>query len=486
LFWSKGAERVYGWSSAEAVGRNIFDLLYKDRTQFDHCNDVVLKKDAWLGEVRQQTKDRGEIIVEGRSTLIRDAKGQPKSVLAINTDITETKKIEAQLLRVQRMESIGTLAGGVAHDLNNALGPIMLSIDLLQSQPDAPPDPELLNVIKSSSQRGADMIRQLLSFARGYDGERTDVQVAHIIKEVAKMADETFLKNIKVRTDVPEDLWAVSGDPTQLHQVLLNLCVNARDAMPGGGVLTISAGNVKDHALFTPGNPEAYSGPYIFVRVEDTGIGMSPGLVERIFDPFFTTKELGKGTGLGLSTTQAIVRSHGGYIRVSSEPKRGSKFDVYLPAKPEVATSAGSAPDLALPKGNGELILVVDDEIFARQIAKKALEAYGYRVMLAASGAEAIKHFADRCNDIALVLTDMMMPAMDGPATIEVLRRFKPDVRIIGASGLALPGSNPQWSHLGLKHFLPKPFTAETLLKTVRQILEETLPPEKLPQACAI
>jgi nitrogen-specific signal transduction histidine kinase/ActR/RegA family two-component response regulator len=410
--------------------------------------------------------------MEVRSTLLRDRDGTPKSVIAINTDITERKKLEEQLLRAQRMEGIGTLAGGIAHDLNNALGPILLSIELLRNRFRDPSSQELLEVIAGSAQRGADMVRQVLSFARGYEGERIGVQVRHLVREMEKMARETFPGNIHVTSEVAPDLAEVSGDPTQLHQVLLNLCVNARDAMPNGGELILSAENTEVDAHYAGLNPGMQAGPYVLMRVEDTGTGIPPEIVTQIFDPFFTTKEVGKGTGLGLSTSLAIVKSHGGFLHVYSEPGRGTTFKVYLPARAETSTEVIAREESdGMPRGHGELVLVIDDEHFVREITRQTLEEYGYKVLLAESGAEAAILFADHLEKNPVVITDMRMPVMDGAATIQVLRRLKPDVRIIAVSGLSVNGRVAQAASLGVSHFLPKPYTARSLLEMLRKVI---------------
>jgi PAS domain S-box-containing protein len=383
-------------------------------------------------------------------------------------DLTERKKLEQQFLRAQRMESIGTLAGGIAHDLNNVLSPILMSLEMLKMRFPDPESESLLAILSTSAQRGADMVRQVLSFARGVEGRRMEVQIKHLVQNMEKVVRDTFLKSIQLRTNIPQDLWTVMGDPTQLHQVLMNLCVNARDSMPNGGTLTISAENLNLDAHYAGLNLEARPGPYVFIQVEDSGSGIPPGIVEKIFDPFFTTKEVGKGTGLGLSTSLAIVKSHGGFMRVYSEVGKGTKFQINLPARTGASDGADAEIVTEMPRGNGELILVVDDELSVRQITQRTLETFGYWAIVASDGAEAMAIYAQRGAEIAVVLTDMMMPVMDGPATIQMLRKINPAVRIIAASGLS---ANSQIGSLGVKHFLPKPYTAETLLK----VLQETL-----------
>ncbi len=423
-------------------------------------------------EYRIVRPDGQERWIRDRGFPVKDDDGKVYRIAGVAEDITERKKLEQQFLRAQRMESIGTLAGGIAHDLNNVLGPIIMSLDLFKMKFTDPDSQELLEVVRTSAQRGADMVRQVLSFARGVEGRQMEVQIRHLIGDIEKILIDTLLKNITTRTVVPHDLWSVTGDPTQLHQVLLNLCVNARDAMPDGGKLTISAENRILDEQYAGLNLEAKPGPYVYIQVEDSGTGIAPEILEKIFDPFFTTKEVGKGTGLGLSTAMGIIKSHGGFIRVYSELGKGTKFSIYLPALTEAfGAAAPEAPDM--PRGHDELILVVDDEPAARQITQQTLEAFGYRVILATDGAEAVATYAARGEEIAVVLTDMTMPIMDGLSVILVLLKINPSVRIIGASGLSDHGYATKAASLGVKHFLPKPFTAEDLLKTLRVILAD-------------
>jgi two-component system, cell cycle sensor histidine kinase and response regulator CckA len=471
LFWSKGAERMYGWTAAEAVGHPGDQLLQADPDRFHAADAAVRSNGEWSGEIPVASKSGQRLMVDSRWTLLRDGDGRPKSILAIDTDVTERKKLEQQFLRAQRMESIGTLAGGIAHDLNNVLAPILMSIELLRLELERQEKDEILDTIESSARRGAEMVGQVLSFARGVEGRRLSVQVKHLVRDVAKIASETFPRNIEIRAEVPSNLPPVLGDPTQIHQVLLNLSVNARDAMPRGGTLTFSAQNVVLDDQYAGLSPEAKPGRHVLIQVEDTGTGIAPEILEKVFDPFFTTKEPGKGTGLGLSTSLAIVRSHGGFIRAYSEPGTGSRFRVYLPAT-ESTTELAPVADVVLPRGNGEVVLVVDDEASVRHITRQTLEAFGYRVILAGDGAEALAVYASRRTEIALVLTDMMMPVMDGPATIRVLTKMDPSVRIIAASGLTANGSVTRVANSGVRHFLPKPYTAETLLRTVREVLD--------------
>jgi len=400
--------------------------------------------------------------------------GKPVGRVWSFRDVTERKKIEAQFMRAQRMESIGTLAGGIAHDLNNILAPIMMSIDILKSTSDDPQATKILETIEVSAKRGADIVGQVLSFARGMAGERIEVQPRHLLKDLEKIIKDTFPKDVRLEFSIPNDTWIIWGDPTQMHQILLNLCVNARDAMPNGGNLTVCVENCVLDQQYAAMNIQAKPGHYVQISVTDSGTGMPPEVLEKIFEPFFTTKELNKGTGLGLSTVMAIVKGHNGIINVYSEPGKGTTFKVYLPA---METSSGGLEEqleaTGLPRGNGETLLVVDDEVSILTITSQTLLAFGYQVLTATDGAHALAIYAKHEKEIAAVLTDMMMPVMDGPATIHALVRMNPAVKIIAASGLNANGNVAKASGAGVKYFLTKPYTAGTLLKTLRTMLDD-------------
>ncbi len=474
LFWNKGAERLYGWKVEEARGKNAYQLLYEEPTlEIESAQTMLAAQGEWQGELTQLTRDGKRILVESRWTLVRDAKQKSKSILVANTDITQKKQLEAQILRAQRMESLGTLASGIAHDLNNVLAPILMSVELLQLKfPDAQSQ-RVLKILAAAGKRGTELVGQVLSFARGgLEGDRTDfslrktVQIRHLLKEIQYIIAETFPKSIQLYTDIKPDLWKICGDTTQLHQVLMNLVVNARDAMPNGGRLKISAENRvidKDYAQI---DIEAKPGCYIVISVKDTGTGIPPEIIERIFEPFFTTKEVGKGTGLGLSTVIGIVKSHDGFVNVDSE-LGGTSFQVYLPAAE--GNTDQQVEELELPKGNGELILVVDDESAIRETTKTILETYNYQVLTAGDGVEALTLYAQYHQEISVVLVDMMMPLMDGSITIYSLHKINPESKIIAISGVA---SNEQiaLSAGNSVTFLSKPCTAKDLLQTISEI----------------
>jgi PAS domain S-box-containing protein len=471
LFWNKSAERIYGWRAAEVIGRDLKGTIYKNSlAQFDDAKRATVGNGEWRGELRQVTRDGKDIVVESRWTLVRDDRGEPKSVLVINTDVTDKKKIEAQFLRAQRMESIGTLASGIAHDFNNLLSPILMSIQLLKAKFPDEDGQRLLAMLQVSAERGASLVKQVLSFARGVEGERITLQPGHLIKEIFKILKDTLPKSIEVEFEGGEDLSVVAGDATQLHQVVMNFCVNARDAMPDGGKLIIKADNIEIDDNYARMNLEAKAGRFVVVTVADNGVGIPAANIHKIFEPFFTTKDQGKGTGLGLSTALGIVKGHGGFINVYSEAGRGTQFKIYLPAA-DTPFSVLPESSRSLPVGHGELILVVDDEIAIREITKVTLETYGYRALTAADGTEAVALYAQHKDEIRVVLTDLMMPYMDGPATIRALRKMNPQIKIIASSGLAENVRAVEAGHIGVETFLPKPYTAEKLLSALAEII---------------
>lgn len=472
VFWNKGAERIYGWTAEEVVGTKVFEQLFREPVaSIETARLAVLETGEWSGELRQLRRDGSSLVVESRWTLVSDEQQHPKSILIINTDVTERKRMETQFLRAQRMESIGTLAGGIAHDLNNVLSPILMAVEMLQLKVKDESGRQLLEILRANAERGGSMIKQVLSFARGVEGDRVAVQPKHLVKEIVKILRETLPKSINVTYKLADDLWLMSADATQIHQVLMNLCVNARDAMPDGGLISINAENVYLDENYARMHLEATPGRFVMITVSDSGTGMPQELLNRIFEPFFTTKEMTKGTGLGLSTALTIIKSHGGFVNVYSEEGKGTQFAIYFPALDTEAGGERGLPETDLPVGHNELILVVDDEEAIRQITRSTLETFGYRVLTAADGTEAVALYAEHRGDIKAVLTDMIMPFMDGPATIRALRKMNPEVKIIAASGLTAQNKAGEGALEGVQIFLNKPYTAEKLLRALAEIL---------------
>jgi PAS domain S-box-containing protein len=390
-------------------------------------------------------------------------------ILATGRDITEQIRLQHQFLHAQRVASIGLLASGIAHDLNNVLAPIVMSADLLKLRGCPEENRALLDVVATSAERGAGLVAQMLSFSRGLGGDREVVDLASLIKELGRFIGRTFAKSIQVRLEIAPDLWRLYANPTQVYQVLLNLCVNARDAMPRGGQLTLTAGNVTLDGTAARAIPGGLAGSYAVLGVADTGTGIAPEIVDRIFDPFFTTKPVGEGTGLGLSTVRSITTACGGFISLSTQLGRGTAFHAYFPVS-ELATEVPARqPALANARGNGEHVLVVDDEEFFCNVTRRLLEDFGYIVHVAADGAEAVRIFKRHSADIAVAVVDLDMPVMDGRTAMRAFRAVNPQVRIIAVSGSGEAAALEMGDRADL--WLKKPYSMGTLLQALRQVL---------------
>lgn len=470
-FWNKGCEALFGWESHEVMNRPVTSFLYVDLELLQDSLGTLKQAGDWNGEAILKSRDGKEITVNSRLTLVRGQGEEPKSVLAINTDITDRKEMEARFLRTQRMECIGTMASGVAHDLNNILSPVMIAVPMLRESLAGDEAVGLVNNIEVSAKRGAEIVKQLLAFGRGVEGEKSVVPLAHMVNEIGKIIGETFPKNIAIKTRIPKELWSVVGDSTHIHQVLLNLCINARDAMPDGGDLVIAVDNVDVDDSFPRPDTEAKNGCYVHLQVSDTGGGIPHDILEKIFDPFFTTKEHGHGTGLGLSTVLGIARSHGGFVNVSSEADQGTTFSVFLPATEDVASEI--RPDESqLRQGGGETILIVDDEEGVLKTTARLLESNGYQVLIASDGIEGLTVYAEHKDKIDLVLSDIMMPNMDGAAMMTKLIAQDPNIRVIASSGLETDDRFEKMKALGIRGFLEKPYTAQSMLAIIRDVLD--------------
>jgi PAS domain S-box-containing protein len=477
---SPNLTRLFGYTVEEALQQHWWSAHVhpEDLARVITDSGRMLAHEHIVHEYRFLRRDGSVVWIHDELRLLRGATGQPQEVVGAWTDITERKELETHLLRTQRLESVGRLASGIAHDLNNILAPMLMVPPLLREVVKDPELRNMLDLVETNAQRGSNIIKQLLTFGRGMEGERVPLQLRALVSEMAGIIRETFHKNIITRREASPDIWLVSGDATQLHQVLMNLCVNARDAMPEGGTLTLKLENQEFDESFARMTPGARPGRYVCLSVTDTGEGIASEHLDKIFDPFFTTKELGKGTGLGLSTVLGIVQSHDGFIQVHSQPGRGTEFKVYLPASEVAEAQPANEANQPLPQGGGELVLVVDDEKSVRQVTRKLLERNGYRVIEAAEGAEGITQYVANQKEVQVVLTDLAMPVMDGPAFIRVLRRLNPQVRIIAMTGyqskLSLPAD---LGVLGQAH-LSKPFTGPVLLQTLQRVLHQETPPE--------
>ncbi|HSY49926.1 MAG TPA: PAS domain S-box protein [Thermoanaerobaculia bacterium] len=467
--------RLTGWGREEVIGVSWFErFVPPERVDEARERFTVLLADGQ--DLRHSThevftRSGQRRLLQWNNSLMYSASGEVMGSASIAEDITDRVRLEKQLLRAQRLESIGTLAGGIAHDLNNILLPILMGVTLLKRFDPGEPSMKAIDNIERSVRRGSELVKQVLLFARGTETSRATVQLAEIVHEIEAIITSTFPKDITLDVTIATNLGAVTGDVTQLTQVLLNLCVNARDAMPRGGTISISAANadITDHDARLHGG--ARGGRYVVMEVSDTGEGMSKEIIDRIFDPFFTTKEVGKGTGLGLSTAQGIVAAHGGIFSVISEPGEGSTFTIHLPAQPAQPAAIGIPEQAGPPQGHGELILLVDDDVSVLSITKQTLEVFGYEVLTAEDGAQAIGIFSHRSADIALVLTDMAMPIIDGAALIAALNRMVPNIPVIATTGNPSAASMSKITKTGVTHILTKPYTAEHLLRTIAEVL---------------
>jgi two-component system cell cycle sensor histidine kinase/response regulator CckA len=476
LYWNRAASRLYGWTADDALGQNAHELLYRgDPETLRHMLQETNARQSWAGELKKTTRTGKFVIVEHRRTVLRDDSGRAKGYLCIDIDITDRKKQERNAHRSQRLESIGTLAGGIAHDLNNVLTPILMGTQLLSSGRAPLHHQGLLDTMLASAQRGADLIKQLLSFAGGIRGESRPVHIDELFRETRGLLEHTLPKSIQIETSVDANCPPVLGDATELSQILMNLCINARDAMPEGGTLNIEATSLHLNGNSSQIHPDATSGHYVLLKVTDTGIGMTPEVMDRVFDPFFTTKDVGKGTGLGLATVQGIVKSHRGFINVYSEPGQGSKFSVYLPAAVGAETDAAEANLAATnPATVNQVILLVDDEELILNMTAIVLEGSGYRVYTARDGADAVAVYSRHQHEISAVVLDMMMPGMDGLQTIDQLRRINPEVIVIACSGLRTSQREDEVLERGARAFLPKPYSEVELLNSLAQVLKSS------------
>ncbi len=475
--------RLVGKSRAQIEGKLMSEIYAEE----DREHILARHRECFISRTVPAHLDRQlklwngrEIWLEVSNCFFETADSKPL-LLGLFRDVTERKEVERQIQRTQRLESIGTLAGGVAHDLNNALAPILMASELLRLEfPDK--GGRFLDLIQAGANRGAEMVKQLLTFARGTDGERLLLQPQHLLKEMVKLMKGSFPKNIQIQTNFTKNLRTILGDATQLDQVLLNLCVNARDAMPDGGTLTLKAENVEIDAVYAASFPEAKPGHYVMVRVEDTGTGIPPEILERIFEPFFSTKGPEKGTGLGLSTVIGIVKGHGGFIRVYSTLGKGSTFAVYLPA---ADSGAGDTALLAKTntayRGNGETLLVVDDEPAVREVTRAALTALNFKVLTAASGTEALVQLMEKRTELRAVISDLHLPGMDGLTFVRMLKGMLPQAGIIAMSGRFEEREKSEFKALGVSTLLDKPFTKEKLVESLKTVLTEQIPASKMP-----
>jgi PAS domain S-box-containing protein len=479
---NEAAVQHYGYSREEFLAMTIKSLHLKE----DLPALLKLVKEGQAdpkrsNEWRQKRKDGTIIQVAVISSPLMYGGHNIRLVLA--ADITEKKMLEEKFLHTQRLESIGMLAAGLAHDLNNVLAPIMLGAPMLRANATNPRDLRILDTLEQNAARGAGLVKQILGFAHSTTGELRPTQVSHLVKDIINIIEETFPRSIQLQQEISPDLWPVQGNPVRIHQVLLNLCVNARDAMPQGGTLHIAAANRRLDLEQARALPGARPGAWLAIEVSDTGTGISPDVLAHIWDPFFTTKGAEKGTGLGLSTVRGIVASHCGFATVDTQEGHGTTFRVFLPATDEKSADNSAAPAAAAPIGNNELILIVDDNDAIRETVTAILAKHNYRVLGASDGVEAVSLLTTHQTEIALVITDVDIPYLGGAALTRIATQLYPDLRLLVISGLSSEenGDSPLDAAKKLAHAcLLKPFAPEVLLETVHQLLHLPKNPEWL------
>ncbi len=478
--------RLFGYDSpAEmlAATTHVSDGFVDPRRGAEFLAQRAIGGEVRNFEAEMFRKDRSRIWVSQNARLVQRAHGGTVCEGFVE-DTTRQREMEAQIQRAQRLESIGTLAGGVAHDLNNIISPILMAVSMLRNQLAGPEHERMVSLIEASAIRGAQIIKQVLAFGQGVDGERRTLQLGYLVKDVLKVVSDTFPNGIGIDSTVERNLLPVMADAAQLRQVLLDLCSNARDAMPDGGRLQIRARNVTLDAEALAGlPPDTEPGRYVLLEVGDTGTGIPPEILERIFDPFFTTKGIGKGTGLGLSAVRGIIRSHGGCVHVVNASLGGTIFQVFLPAGRAPAAESKPVPLARLPGGHGETVLLVDDEESIRLAVRTVLAMHNYQVLTATDGVSALGVYSQKGDEIDLVLTDLMMPVMDGLALTRALRRLRPDLPVIVSTGRAEKGRLAELASIGVQAVLDKPFATEVLLRTLDQALRPRDVPSPVPRA---
>jgi len=471
-FWNTGAEAIYEWNREEVFGKNYADIIVTDKIEWEEINKNVLKKSDWRGTVNRISKSGKKLEIDARWTVVKDEKGLPISFLIILTDKTKENELETKFLRVQRMENIGSLAAGISHDLNNIFSPLTMGFQLLLYKKMEDSAYSLIKMLQENTQRGADLVKHILTFSRGTANSKVDFYPQTIVNEIIKLLGGTFDKSIKVTFNSDKNIPKINGDPTNMHQIIMNLCVNARDAMPNGGVLDISLtyGNKSFSGLETSEDELP-----IIISISDSGSGIPVHVREKIFDQFFTTKEESKGTGLGLSTVKSLVEQFNGTISFKTEMGKGTTFELQFPVSKNKRSEENIfvETDIEL-SGHGETILIIDDEKTVLDIMKNILETFGYKVLAAADGSEAVSIFAEHSDEISVVITDFMMPILDGVSVIKAMRVIKPNVKAIIQSGTVENEVKLKLMEIGHEDYLRKPFTAELLLHKIKKLIKST------------
>jgi PAS domain S-box-containing protein len=477
--WSHEAEKFYGFKAAEVLGKKIPPQLSLPPELATEALRTVLAHGEWSGQARILSADAQHIDVQMRWVILNPPDGQPPSVLILAEDAAELIQLNEDRLRAHRHECVGMLSGGIAHDLNNVLQPISMFLDLLRYRLPDTESVEMLDAVDANLRRSTDLVRQILAFSSGARTEQRALNIPELISEVSTFVRSTFPKTIQFQITVPDNIHPVIGNATQLEQVLLNLCVNARDAMPDGGRIKIEVSNFYADESFVRRQAHAQPQSYVRISVSDTGHGIPRPLRKKIFEPFFTTKGPNKGTGLGLATAAGIIRNHGGFLTLETEEGCGSSFHAFLPASTGALKPISlppSIPEVQKANGHGEAILLVDDESTVLKVMTRSLEKSGYRVLAAEDGDQGYALYQAHQKDVRLVITDMAMPGMDGPALISALKKINPKVKIICTSGFGSSSGKNSPSELGVHAILAKPCNSKVVLQAIQEALRRDPP----------
>ena len=473
LFWNHAAEALYGWSAAEIQGRPISRILYLDRNEREEAMEALRNGKTWNRELRQIDRNGDEYLVQVRQHMQRDANGQPVAIISFNTDVTELRKLADAQERAHHVQSSSILAGGVAHELNNALAPIMLSSAMLKRSVEGEKAQNMVNMIEKCATKGAELIADLLAFERGKGGGSDIIRATQIKRSIHRVSEDLISDNIDLQLNIAEDLWECRGELSELGDAFKYVIQNACEAMADGGKLTVQVDNRLFDENFENLAPEAKAGAYVSLVFTDTGVGIDPEALAHVAEPFFTTKAPKQGFGFGLANTQATIKGHKGFMVIESQRGVGTTLSIFLPADATAAIQTENSEPYTDPKsGEGELILVADDEMFVRETIKKTLEDRGYKVVAAQDGTEALAIYASRRNEIDMVVTNVEMPFMDGPALCRALKKLNPDVKILVSSGHKQVERVKAIKSCGVEEFLAKPYTADSLADRVHSILE--------------
>ncbi len=471
-YWNEGAERLYGWKAEEALGRPIADLLYVYEPALMEVHNAVMEVGEWRGQIVHKCRDGQLITVETHWTLLRDDKGEPEGIVSSSVDVTARQDLEERLRQTQRLESIGQLSGGIAHDFNNLLTVILGGTELLEEYIGQNERAvSLLAMTRTAANRGADLTREMLAFSRRQTLQPRVMNVSSLLEASRQMLKRALHERIDLRIIPASDLWTALVDPAQLENALLNLSINARDAMPDGGLLTIETANCTLDQEYADQNPGVLPGQYVRISLTDTGMGIPPEHIERIFEPFFTTKEVGKGTGLGLSMVYGFIKQSGGHIKVYSELEHGTCFKLYLPKAGDMAEAADlPSLDEEIQTGSGT-VLVVEDEAMLREIARSHLASLGFTAILAGDSAEALQAL-ELNPEIDLLFTDVMLPGTrNGRELAEEIRRIRPEIKVVFTSGYPENATNAVEPLGPSVHWLAKPYTKRELARILQSAL---------------